>query len=192
MSARIQTRMLRLADLILAGPLLVLTAPVVIAAGIVIRLGSPGPALFRQVRVGRRERPFVCLKLRTMALGTATVGTHEASPAAVTPAGRILRRLKIDELPQLWNVLRGEMSLVGPRPCLPVQTQLIEERRRRGVYEVRPGITGRGQTMGLDMSTPVELATEDAVWAAQPRLDEYVRLIAITILGRGRGDAIRG
>jgi lipopolysaccharide/colanic/teichoic acid biosynthesis glycosyltransferase len=109
----------------------------------------------------------------------------------VTPVGRVLRRLKIDELPQLWNVARGEMSLVGPRPCLPMQTQLIEERRRRGVYEVRPGITGRGQTGGLDMSTPVELAAEDAIWSARPNLRDYVWLILITIFGKGRGDAIR-
>lgn len=192
MSVRLQTFLLRVADIALAAPVLVLTMPVMIAAGIVIRRGSPGPALFRQVRVGRGERPFVCLKLRTMTLGTPAVGTHEASPASITRAGGLLRRLKIDELPQLWNVVRGDMSLVGPRPCLPVQTQLIEERRRRGVYAVRPGITGRGQTMGLDMSTPVELAIEDAVWAARPHLVEYIRLIVITVLGKGRGDAIRG
>lgn len=186
------TGAIRSLDLVGAVVLLLVSSPLILGAGIAIRLESTGPALFRQVRVGRGERPFVCMKLRTMAQGTVVAGTHEVSAASVTPVGRVLRRLKIDELPQLWNVARGEMSLVGPRPCLPMQTQLIEERRRRGVYEVRPGITGRGQTGGLDMSTPVELAAEDAIWSARPNLRDYVRLILITVFSaKGRGDAIR-
>lgn len=183
---------LRGLDLVGSIALLLASSPLILAAGLAIRLESPGPALFRQVRVGRNEVPFMCFKLRTMAQGTVVAGTHEVSAAAVTPVGRVLRRLKIDELPQLWNVARGEMSLVGPRPCLPMQTQLIEERRRRGVYAVRPGITGRGQTGGLDMSTPVELAAEDAIWSARPNLRDYLRLILITVFSaKGRGDAIR-
>lgn len=173
----------------LVGGLLAL--PLVVAAGLLVRVDSAGPALFRQERVGRNERIFICYKLRTMVAGTPIAGTHEVSASSVTPLGRGLRRLKIDELPQLWNVLRGDMSLVGPRPCLPGQTQLIEERRARGVYHVRPGITGRAQVRGLDMSTPVELAVEDALWAARPNLADYLRLVALTAAGKGRGDAIR-
>lgn len=167
-----------------------LALPVLLAAGIFVRLGSPGPALFRQERVGRGEAIFVCYKLRTMADGTPAAGTHEMSPASVTTLGRWLRRLKLDELPQLWNVIRGDMSLVGPRPCLPSQIQLVEERRARGVYEVRPGITGRAQVIGLDMSTPVELAIEDALWARRPNLKDYLRLVLLTAVGKGQGDAI--
>jgi O-antigen biosynthesis protein WbqP len=169
-----------------------LGAPVVALLALAIRLDSPGPALFRQARVGKNRCVFTCYKLRTMVQGTLSVGTHEASPASITRLGHWLRRLKLDELPQLWNVLRGEMSLVGPRPCLPSQVELIETRRVRGIYAVRPGITGPAQVAGLDMSTPVALADADAVWADAPNLPSYVKLILATVLGKGRGDAIRG
>lgn len=170
----------------------VLALPIVLAAAVMVKLDSAGPALFRQERVGRGERPFVCYKLRTMVEGTVAAGTHEVSAASVTALGRVLRRLKLDELPQLWNVIRGDMSLVGPRPCLPSQTWLVEERRVRGVYGVRPGITGRAQVIGLDMSTPLELAIEDAVWARRPNFKDYIRLVLLTVMGKGQGDAIRG
>ena len=188
---RFQAAAIRASDMTASAIGIVATAPLVAAAALVVRLDSPGPALFRQARVGRGERPFICYKLRTMADGTRVAGTHEVSAASVTSVGRWLRRLKIDELPQLWNVLRGEMSLVGPRPCLPSQIQLIEERRARCVYQVRPGITGRAQVAGMDMSTPVELAIEDAVWAQAPNMGDYIRLVLLTIVGKGQGDAIR-
>ncbi len=183
--------MIRMIDLIAALVGGLVSLPLVLIAAVMVRLDSPGPALFRQERVGRGERIFVCYKLRTMAQGTAAAGTHEVSAASVTALGRVLRRLKLDELPQLWNVIRGDMSLVGPRPCLPGQTRLIEERRVRGVYGVRPGITGRAQVIGLDMSTPLELAIEDALWAHAPNLKDYFRLVILTVIGKGQGDAIR-
>lgn len=189
--APLQQAAIRALDLVAAVAGGVVTLPLVLVAAVLVKLDSPGPALFRQDRVGRGETIFICYKLRTMAQGTRVAGTHEVSAASVTTLGRWLRRLKIDELPQLWNVLRGEMSLVGPRPCLPSQTRLIEERRARGVYAVRPGITGRAQVDGLDMSTPVELAVEDAIWARSPNLADYLRLVFLTIAGKGRGDAIR-
>src|SRR5690606_22830348 len=114
----------------------------------------------------RGEAVFVCYKLRTMAPGTPDRGTHEVSVAAVTPLGRFLRKMKLDELPQLWNVLVGEMSLVGPRPCLTSQGAVIAARRARGVYAVRPGVTGPAQVLGVDMSTPEQLAEIDASWVA--------------------------
>lgn len=169
----------------------VLTLPIVLLVSVWIRLESPGPAVFRQIRVGRNEAPFVCYKLRTMAQGTVSVGTHEVAASSVTKLGRRLRRLKIDELPQLWNVLRGDMSLVGPRPCLPSQVELIEARRALGVYAVRPGVTGPAQVKGLDMSTPIELAREDAVWTAAPNLKDYIGVVLKTAVGKGQGDAIR-
>ena len=187
----IQTALIRTFDLAAAIAGGALALPIVLAAGLLIRLDSPGPALFRQERVGRGEKVFTCYKLRTMAQGTQAAGTHEIAASSVTRLGRWLRRLKVDELPQLWNVLKGEMSLVGPRPCLPSQTELIEERRLRHVYEVRPGITGRGQVIGLDMSMPKELAIEDEAWAQNPNLIDYARLILLTVAGKGQGDAIR-
>lgn len=182
---------IRILDIGLAAGGGLVLLPIGLAAALAIRLGSPGPALFRQARVGRNERVFTCLKLRTMIQGAPSVATHEAPVAAVTALGAGLRRLKIDELPQLWNVLIGEMSLVGPRPCLPVQLELIAERRAHGVFAVRPGITGSAQIKGIDMSTPRALAEEDAHWAARPTLAAYLSCLVKTALGGGQGDRIR-
>lgn len=170
-------------DLALALPLAVLAFPVVLVAAAWIRLTSSGPAFFSQERVGRHEKPFRCRKLRTMYLGTRSVPTHEIGEDAVTPAGRVLRRLKLDELPQLWNVLTGEMSLVGPRPCLPTQTALIERRRELGVYALRPGITGLAQLSGIDMSDPKRCAETDAEYMRTRSLWTDTRILLTTLTG---------
>ncbi|KHA50140.1 Sugar transferase [Sulfitobacter geojensis] len=114
------------------------------------------------------------------------------SAAQITRIGAFLRKTKIDELPQIWNVLMGDMSFVGPRPNLPNQSELIAERARRGVYDVRPGITGPAQLTGIDMSTPVELATADAAYIANQTFCEDLKLILQTGTGGGRGDAVKG
>ncbi len=150
-------------------------------------VGSP---LFRQARVGRHQKPFVLVKFRTMRLGTASVASHLVDGSSITPWGRFLRRTKLDELPQLWNVLKGEMSLVGPRPCLFNQEELIRERARRGVFEARPGITGLAQTKGIDMSTPGLLAETDAIMLDRFSLRDYFRYIFLTVAGRGQGDRV--
>ncbi len=155
--------------------------PLLGLVGLVVTLSSPGPALFRQPRVGKDERQFVCYKFRTMYLGTKQSGSHEISPRAVTSVGSILRALKLDELPQLWNVLLGEMSLVGPRPCLPTQTRLIAERRKRGVFAIRPGVTGLAQVQGVDMSQPARLAEIDQDYIRTRSLGMDVRLILKTV-----------
>jgi O-antigen biosynthesis protein WbqP len=108
----------------------------------IIGLFDTGSPIFLQKRVGRHKKPFTLVKFRTMKKNTASVGTHLADAAAITPLGSFLRRTKLDELPQLWNVLKGEMSLVGPRPCLFNQEDLVAEREQRGVFNARPGITG--------------------------------------------------
>lgn len=117
-----------------------------------------------------------------MADGTANVPTHQAIVAHVTPIGSVLRRSKLDELPQLWNVLRGEMSLVGPRPCLPTQTRLIEERKRRGVLAIRPGITGLAQVRGIDMTDPVQLAEIDLEYMRSKSLGRDLILMFQTVI----------
>ena len=150
--------------------------------------GSP---LFRQQRVGRHQKPFVLVKFRTMRQNTASVATHLASIDAVTPYGGFLRRTKLDELPQLWNVLKGEMSLVGPRPCLFNQEELISERAAHGVFDARPGITGLAQVNGIDMSTPVLLAETDARMLGALSLSAYFKYILLTALGKGAGDRIK-
>ena len=131
--------------------------PILLLIVVAIRLQSPGSAIFAQVRVGKDGRRFTCYKLRTMHTGTANVPTHQVEASSVTVLGEYLRRFKIDEIPQLCNVVAGDMSIVGPRPCLPSQTDLIEARRQLGVLDVRPGITGlaqvngcRGETQTLD------------------------------------------
>jgi O-antigen biosynthesis protein WbqP len=151
-------------DLAGAALLLVATSPVLVLAVLAIRASSRGPAIFSQTRVGRDGRLFRCHKLRTMYVGTPSLPSHEAPANSVTSVGRVLRKFKLDELPQFWNVLKGEMSLVGPRPCLPTQTELIECRRRLGVLAALPGITGLAQIRGIDMSNPKLLAETDATY----------------------------
>ena len=146
--------------------------------------------LFRQVRLGRHQRPFVLVKFRTMRLDTDNVPTHMVSASSVTPLGRFMRRTKLDELPQLWNVLRGDMSLVGPRPGLPSHAALTEARARAGVFEARPGITGLAQLRGIDMSTPETLAEADARMLSDLSLADYFRYIVATVFGGGRGDRV--
>jgi lipopolysaccharide/colanic/teichoic acid biosynthesis glycosyltransferase len=113
-----------------------------------------------------------------------------ADASAVTPFGKFLRRTKLDELPQLWNVLKGEMSLVGPRPCLFNQEELIEARERLGVFEVRPGITGLAQVNEIDMSTPQLLAETDARMLSSLGLKDYIGYIMMTVTGKGAGDRV--
>lgn len=177
-------------DVLLSATGLLLLAPL-LALVWVVGLIDTGSPLFRQQRVGRLQKPFVLTKFRTMRPDTASVATHLANPAAVTPYGRFLRRSKLDELPQLWNVLKGEMSLVGPRPCLPNQTDLVQERERRGVFSMRPGITGLAQVQGVDMSEPARLAELDAQMLRQLDFWLYLKLIALTLTGRGAGDRVR-
>ncbi len=159
---------------------------------VLVRRESAGPGLFLQTRIGRYGRPFTCVKFRTMAEGTPEVGTHDAPAAAVTRIGAKLRATKLDELPQAWNLLKGEMALIGPRPCLPVQKELIAARRVRGVLAVRPGISGLAQVQGIDMSDPERLAKCDARYVALRGLLLDLRLMLATLRGGGRGDRVRG
>src|SRR5947199_7989158 len=154
--------MKRAFDIVACGLFLLLFWPILLIVIIAIRMQSPGPAIFRQVRVGKDGRLFTCYKLRTMYSGTANLPTHEVQASSVTALGEHLRRFKIDELPQLWNVLIGDMSLVGPRPCLPSQVELVEARRRLRVLALRPGITDLAQVNGVDMSDANRLAEIDA------------------------------
>ncbi|GAA0353624.1 sugar transferase [Bowmanella denitrificans] len=146
--------------------------------------------LFRQVRVGRYQQPFTLVKFRTMKPDTASVPSHLADANAITPFGKFLRRTKLDELPQLWNVLKGDMSLVGPRPGLATQVELTEARSLLGVYDVRPGITGLAQIKGIDMSTPQLLAKVDRTMLTTLSVPQYFSYIFKTVSGAGAGDAV--
>jgi O-antigen biosynthesis protein WbqP len=168
-------------DLVLAAAMLAVTAPVVLAAMLAIRATSPGPAVFSQLRVGRQGALFACHKLRTMHRDTPTLPTHEAPAGSVTAVGRLLRATKIDELPQLWNVVIGEMSLVGPRPCLPTQAELIERRSQLGVLAALPGITGLAQVKGIDMSDPKLCAEADAAYVRAASIGLDLRILLWTL-----------
>ncbi|MEK1892631.1 MAG: sugar transferase [Rhizobium sp.] len=179
----------RLFDICAACLGLIVLAPVLVVLVVLVRRSSPGGALFLQERVGRAEVPFVCIKFRTMAAGSPNVGSHDAALSWITPLGRKLRAYKLDELPQLINVLRGEMSFVGPRPCLPTQHDVIAARRKRKVFSVRPGITGLAQLQGIDMSTPDALAEADARYIQKAGFWQDIVLVISTLAGRGTGDA---
>ena len=183
-------RLIRFLDIVLSVIGLVVAAPLMLVVWLLGWWDTRSP-LFRQERVGRHQRPFTLMKFRTMRPDTASVATHLAEASAVTPFGRFLRRTKLDELPQLWNVLKGEMSLVGPRPCLPNQDELIAERQRRGVFEVRPGITGLAQVNGIDMSDPARLAEVDERMIRTLTLSDYFRYLLLTATGKGAGDRVR-
>ncbi|MFN3236287.1 MAG: sugar transferase [Pseudomonadales bacterium] len=182
--------MLRLIDLLFSLFGLVFGFPFLILI-YVLGLFDTGQPLFRQERVGTNQKPFILVKFRTMRPETASVATHLADSSAVTSFGKFLRATKLDELPQLWNVLKGEMSLVGPRPCLFNQEELISERTQRGVLKVRPGITGLAQINGIDMSDPVKLAEWDAKMLEDLNLKNYFKYILLTVMGKGTGDRIR-
>jgi O-antigen biosynthesis protein WbqP len=157
----------------------------------VIGLFDTGSPVFRQERVGRNKKPFVLVKFRTMSVDTASVASHLASTSSITKMGGFLRKTKLDELPQLWNVLRGEMSLVGPRPGLFNQGELTKAREEKGVYLVRPGITGLAQVSDIDMSTPELLAKTDAKMIREMSLANYFKFILQTVTGAGAGDRVK-
>ena len=158
---------------------------------LIIGFFDTGSPIFQQERVGRGKRPFRLIKFRSMYLNAPSVATHLASASSITPFGSFLRKSKLDELPQLWNVFIGDMSLVGPRPNLFNQTELMEERQKFGVYDVRPGITGLAQVNQIDMSTPKLLAETDAKMIKNYNLIIYIKYILITVLGKGKGDRIK-
>lgn len=182
--------MIRWIDAVLSALGLLFLSPLILALYLVGLIDTGAP-MFRQTRVGLDRQAFTLLKFRTMRLETASVATHLADASAITPFGRLLRRTKLDELPQLWNVLKGEMSLVGPRPCLFNQEVLIAERVERGVFNFRPGITGLAQVQGIDMSTPRLLAETDAEMIKNLSLFNYFKYILLTVLGKGSGDRVK-
>ena len=154
-------------------------------------LVDTGSPLFFQERVGKNKRAFTLVKFRTMTVDTKSVASHLASHASITKLGLVLRKTKLDELPQLWNVLNGDMSSVGPRPNLFNQIQLIDEREKMGVYSVLPGITGLAQIQNIDMSTPAKLALADSTMIKEMTLKNYFLYIIKTVSGSGRGDVVK-
>jgi O-antigen biosynthesis protein WbqP len=171
-------------DIAIAAAGLLVGWPVLLLLGLMVRLDSPGPALHWSQRVGRDNRLFAMPKFRTMRTDTPDVATHLLEDPArwITPLGRFLRRSSLDELPQLWSVLIGDMSLVGPRPALHSQADLIALRTEAGVERLRPGVTGWAQVNGRDDLPIPEKVRLDAEYLARRSLAFDLRIIAATAL----------
>jgi len=182
--------MTRLFDILFSFVGLLLLSPLLIII-LIIGFFDTGSPIFKQERVGRGKMPFGLVKFRSMYMNAPSVATHLASAKSITSFGGFLRKSKLDELPQLWNVLIGDMSLVGPRPNLFNQEELIVERQKLGIYDVRPGITGLAQVNQIDMSTPKLLAETDAEMIKNFNSINYLRYIILTVLGKGKGDRIK-
>ncbi len=171
----------RAADVAVAGAALLVTSPLFALAALAVKLEDGGPVLYRQSRVGKDGSDFELLKLRTMVVGAETMGAGLAvneGDSRITRSGRLLRRLSLDELPQLWNVVRGDMSVIGPRPTLRYQVERYDAEQRRRL-EVKPGITGWAQVHGR-ASLPWERRIELDVWY----VDHRSALLDLQILAR--------
>ncbi|QYJ72803.1 sugar transferase [Shewanella sp. FJAT-51649] len=182
--------MLRFFDVFVSLALLLVAWPFLLIC-ILIGFFDTGSPIFIQERVGLRKRPFKLIKLRTMSKDTLSVASHLANHQSITKFGSLLRRSKMDELPQLINVLKGDMSLVGPRPNLFSQEELIVEREALGVYNVLPGVTGLAQVKNIDMSMPKLLAETDRKMIESLCIRNYFKYIFMTATGSGSGDAVK-
>jgi len=168
-------------DLVSSAAALVALSPVLVVVAIAIRLEDGGAALFRQVRVGKDGDPFTLFKFRSMPVGSANVPSASAARLTVTRIGGFIRRTNIDELPQLLNILNGDMSVVGPRPALPSQTGLLELRRKSGAFAVQPGLTGLAQVRSYDGMPEAEKAALDGRYASRITLLGDVTIIFRTV-----------
>ena len=182
--------LIRLIDILASFIGLIILSPFILTIAIILFFEHRKP-FFIQTRVGRNQAQFRLVKFRSMSPKAADLPTHEVSADLITKTGKFIRATKLDELPQLWNVLKGEMSLVGPRPCLPTQEELINARLALGVFKLRPGITGPAQVKNIDMSTPKKLAVEDSQIVGNLTLPFYLKYVLMTVTGSGQGDKVR-
>lgn len=172
----------RLLDVILAITALVAFAPLCLLVFLAIRTFDPGPAIFRQLRVGREGREFIFYKFRSMPTNTGDIPSDRLGAVRLSRVGRFIRRTNIDELPQLVNILKGDMSVVGPRPPIPTQTELVELRRGNGALNCRPGLTGLAQISAFDGMSVAQKAHFDGQYAQSIRFLRDVSIIASTLL----------
>jgi lipopolysaccharide/colanic/teichoic acid biosynthesis glycosyltransferase len=173
--------MIRFFDFLFSFLGLIILSPLLILLWIAGLLENGSP-LYKQQRVGYNQKLFFLIKFRTMPMGTKSAATHLIDNSIITSFGIFLRRTKLDEVPQLLNVLMGDMSIVGPRPCLSNQRKLISERKKRGIFKVKPGITGLAQISGINMKTPTLLAKTDLKMINKMNLYLYFYYILYTLL----------
>lgn len=158
---------------------------------LLVKLSSKGPVILAQKRIGFNGDEFVCYKFRTMHVGTKVAATHEVSANNITKIGKFLRKSKLDELPQIWNIIKNEMSFVGPRPCLPAQAELIKLRSEAKIFSDLPGITGWAQAQGIDMSNPQHLVNTEIEYLSKRSISFDIGILFATFIGHGNGDRTR-
>lgn len=173
--------------LILIVPAILICVPI----GLIYWFKEKENPLFSQERLGKDQNIFVLYKMRSMKKSATNSATHLQSNSNVTRMGAFLRKWKIDELPQIVNVLKGDMSFVGPRPGLANQIELANERKKRDIFSIKPGITGLSQVRDLDMSNPSKLAIVDEIYMNNRSLFFDLKILILTLTGKGRGDRIR-
>lgn len=185
--------MKRFSDILFCIILLSILSPLLLIIGLVIKLDSKGPALFRQIRIGRNNQEFVLYKFRTMRTETPDVATHLLKDAQsyITPFGKFLRKSSLDELPQLFNILKGDMTFIGPRPALYNQHDLIDLRTRCGVHRLRPGVSGWAQVNGRDCLEISEKVSYDFDYLEHQSIAMDVKILFFTILKVLRADGVR-
>lgn len=184
----------RLLDITISGVGIVITAPFLGAIALIIKITSKGPVLFKQQRYGRHQKPFVCYKFRSMYITAPKdmpTWKLENPEEHITPVGKFLRKTSLDELPQLFNIFKGEMSLIGPRPVVLKEKKLIEAREKVGANDVRPGLTGWAQINGRDLVGIKEKAELDGRYVKRMSLFVDFKVFFKTILYVLKKEGIR-
>ncbi|MFB2118262.1 sugar transferase [Parapedobacter sp. 2B3] len=172
----------RLIDIIASLGVILILSPVMLIIAVLVKLQDGGPALFKQKRVGRNGKEFIFLKFRSMPVATPNVESSDVKKLTVTPLGKVIRRTNLDELPQLFNILKGDMSLIGPRPPIPAQTGLVALRSENGALALRPGLTGWAQVNSYDFMPEEEKARFDGDYAQKLSLWMDIRVVLRTLV----------